>query len=98
MGIFGLRFDMPGSGRRYPCPLCERLCECACIGEGGNAAGTPLLGRNSTSAESGQKKANPSYSAVAASSCFFVWELAMSLWIRTFPSKTAPSSMAMRGV
>jgi len=23
------------SGRRYPCPLCEGLCECACIGEGG---------------------------------------------------------------
>ena len=46
----------------------------------------------------GQKKANPSYSAVAASSCFFVWELGMSLWIRTFPSKTAPSSMAMSGV
>ena len=32
------------------------------------------------------------------SSSFFVWGRGMSLWIRMFPSKTAPSSMAMRGV
>jgi len=40
----------------------------------------------------------PSYFAAAVSSSFFVWGLGISFPIRTFPSKNAPSSMAMRGV
>ena len=36
--------------------------------------------------------------AAAVSPSFFVWGLAMSSWLRTFPFRYAPSSIAIRGV
>jgi hypothetical protein len=46
----------------------------------------------------GRKKPGPSSSRRPRHPSFFVWGLAMSSWLITFPFRYAPSSIAIRGV